>query len=215
MNTNIQFRPLSGRWPGEPLDDDVRQRSRFDSTFGATLDLLDGELFHANAKSAVVQTDHRQRDIRNDGMPRSSAPSPAFPGVILTWKSAGGGEYSLHGDLYDDWRDNLRAIAKTLEAQRSVTRWGCVRAAETYRGFKALPGPGVTSTVDTPEAAAAFVASHAPAHTAGAIMGDRSVYRRAYRLAAIELHPDRAGDDSGFRTLQTAKSTLDARHGGD
>ena len=40
---------------------------------------------------------------------------------------------------FTTWQDNLRAIAKTMEALRAVKRWGATQSDEQYTGFRALP----------------------------------------------------------------------------
>lgn len=46
-------------------------------------------------------------------------------------------------DVFTDWRDNVRAIAKGLEALRAVDRWGVAKRGQQYAGFALLTaGPG-------------------------------------------------------------------------
>lgn len=197
---DITFRPLPN-WPFPPTK--ARGASRFKSTYGKTLLLLDAELRHLRAKEVVIQAGFHERDIRLDGLPRSDARNPIHPGVILTFQSKHG-PISFPCDTYSSWEDNLRAIALSLENLRAVDRYGVTKRAEQYRGWQALPAPGDVmpysrdeaievvlrlsgfATIDTPEACEA-----------------------AYKKAALKVHPDRNnGKDTEFKKLQAAMQIL-------
>lgn len=50
-----------------------------------------------------------------------------------------------------DWQQNVRAIAKTLEALRAVDRYGASSSGEQYAGYRQIastssPGPGPLAT---------------------------------------------------------------------
>jgi hypothetical protein len=94
-------------------------------------------------------------------------------------------------DTFDDWQDNLRAIAKSLEALRMVDRYGVTRNNEQYRGFTAL-GAG-----DPRASALAFIAK-VTGWPESQILADPN---GAYRLAASALHPDKGGSHDAFVSL--------------
>jgi hypothetical protein len=65
------------------------------------------------------------------------------PGVEISFDSRAHGRQSFATDEYDDWQDNVRAIALSLEALRAVERWG-VSKGRQYAGFALLAaGPGL------------------------------------------------------------------------
>src|SRR6266511_2967713 len=115
----ITFRPIQQR-PGAPTR--RRQRSQFSAKWSQTMELLDRELFHVRARNVVMQLDCDEREIRRDGIPRADARTRG-PGVILSFDSPKG-SLSFPCDRYTDWQDNVRAIALSLEALRSVDRHG-------------------------------------------------------------------------------------------
>ncbi|SRR6266481_774472 len=133
---NARFRPLD-HWPGERTR--YSHPSQFRSTYPQTLDLLEAELAHISARagSVVIQVDDLTlADIRNDGWPRVGW-NPARgrrQGVVVLFESPKGA-MSFPCDHFDDWKDNLRAIAKSLEALRMVDRYGVTRGNEQYRGW--------------------------------------------------------------------------------
>lgn len=83
-----------------------------------------------------------ESDIRQDGAPRANARPPRHPGVEVSFDSRYG-RLTYATDVFLDWRDNVRAIAKGLEALRAVDRWGVAKRGQQYAGFALLTaGPG-------------------------------------------------------------------------
>lgn len=191
-------------WPGTPTPN-YRQRSApFRAPYARTLDLLEAELKHLNAKDVLIQAYFQREDIRNDGWPRSNARKPERPGVILTFDVRKGGNavaMSFPCDTFNGWEDNLRAIALSLEALRKVDRYGVTRNNEQYRGFAALPAadPNLKRTE-----AVAFIS-----RVTGIALGDvtRDI-EGAYRTAARKLHPDSGGRHEDFVVLQRYMEAL-------
>ena len=154
-----RFHPLDlAIWPGTQTPPGRRKSPQFRSTWGQTLDLLEAELRHLRAKDIVIQAAFESRDIRQDGWPRADARKPSFPGVIVSFQS-NVGPLRYATDVYHDgsywvsgspgvpgrtlpmpgWQANVRAIALSLEALRSVDRHGVTKRGEQYVGFGALP----------------------------------------------------------------------------
>ncbi len=199
-------------WPGERTR--FPTRSKFRAGHGDTLALLDRELRHLKAKDVVIQADCDKTQIRMDGMLYSGA-RLRTGGIILTFASKFG-PLSYPCDKYSDWHDNLRAIALSLEALRSVDRYGVTRRAEQYKGWARLAGPAEANGFATLEDAARFLCENLDGdlESASAIIGDREYFRYAYKTVAGNLHPDRnAGDDTKFIRLQAAKIMLEKHHG--
>jgi len=137
---NAQFRPLD-KWPGERTKE--RKNATFRATYPKTLDELEYELQRLSAHDTVIQVEGLTRDdIRNDGWPRSGNWKNGYggPGVIVSFESSKGA-ISMPCDKFGDWQDNLRAIAKSLEALRMVDRYGVTRGNEQYRGWSQIEAP--------------------------------------------------------------------------
>lgn len=219
-------RPLSG-WPGprtaEPKRSPFRRPGRLVNTatgttwggggpmpFSDTLSFLKRELYHLDARDINIEADFRERDIRQDGWPRSGA-RPTSPGVILAFSSKHGPlQYAC--DTYDSWEANLRAIASTLEALRAVDRWGATQRHEQYQGFKKLPastGPTMTAVV-----AAQHIAKWHPHIEARDVLNDPDLAKRMARVAKAASHPDRnQGARKEWDTVETALAVLSSHHG--
>jgi hypothetical protein len=209
MTVNVKIRPIS-TWPGQRSRG--MGRSRFRSKWSDTVDLLNRELVHLGAESAILELEVVDRDVRIDGWIRADA-RPRGPGVILSFESRHG-PLRYPCDTYDRWQDNVRAIALSMEALRAVDRYGVTRHGEQYRGFHALPSPATVSIVDL-NTCATFLATHcASGYSAQAILEDRETYRRAYKESAKALHPDRGGDGEAFKLLVRAQRAMDRHHDG-
>ncbi|MEM7813254.1 MAG: hypothetical protein AAF532_17395 [Planctomycetota bacterium] len=143
--SRLKFVPLE-EWPTERTRE--HKPCRFRSGYTDTLRLLDDELYKCDASSVVLQVDLPRSQIKNDGTPYAGA-RPNSPGVILSFQTPSGPR-SFPCDTYDDWQDNLRAIAKSMEALRAVDRYGVTKRGEQYRGFQALGHDGgVAAGADT------------------------------------------------------------------
>lgn len=166
----------------------------FKSTLRRTVELLSDELRHLNAKGVVLELDLRQRDIRADGFPRADA-RPVSPAVVLSFTSKHGPLRYATGE-FDQWPDNLRAIALSLNALRAVNRYGVSKRGEQYRGWKALPpSSDPADNIATADQARAFLAEHGG----------------SFEAAAKRLHPDTPGGDADlFRAAVVARDVLAA-----
>jgi hypothetical protein len=211
-----KFKPVV-TWPRKPTT--ARQRSQFSASYKSTLQLLEKELSHLDARNPVViQTYMTERDIRHDDLPRSDARTPSNPGVIVTCEvfiPSGKvnelkqplGSYkpiSFPCDQFTDWKDNLRAIALALEALRKVDRYGVTKSGEQYKGWLALPPKPEEMSVDE---AARYIAGHSGQSTSF-ILASKDNLEAAYKTAARRLHPDAGGKQDDFVRLQQAVEIL-------
>jgi hypothetical protein len=90
----------------------------------------------------VIGVGLTEYDIRLDGAPRANARPMSHPGVEVSFDSKYG-RLSYATDVFNDWRDNVRAVAKGLEALRAIDRWGVAKRGQQYAGFALLTaGPG-------------------------------------------------------------------------
>lgn len=188
-------------WPVKPTPHHARKKAPFGGSWANTLGTLEREIVHLRGRDILVQAFFRPQDIRNDGWPRSSAPNPSGPGVIVSFDSPNGG-LSFPCDTFYDWRHNLRAIALSLSALRAVERYGVTRQQEQYKGWRRLEA-APASSVKRAEAIA-FI-SKLTGLDAEAVEADPVV---AYRKAASVAHPDQGGSDDLFIELQRRMGAL-------
>lgn len=134
----VRYQPIQV-WPHAPTPPAEREVSKFSADYNQTLDELVSEILKLDGSDVILQGFWPKSNMRNDGWPLATAKSDC-PGVIVSFSSRFG-NLSYHADLYKQWRDNLRGIAKTLEALRAIRRYGTVAGDEQYRGFVALPSP--------------------------------------------------------------------------
>lgn len=190
--------PMSKRrsWPGKFLHEE-------------TLRLLTYELTKAGASGQVViEAFVTTQDVRQDGMLRSDS-RPSAPGIVLRFTGRNGA-VTMPCDRFSHWKDNLRAIAKTLEALRAIDRWGTTYSGEQYRGWTALPAARETMSTDD---AAAELSKHAPFVTADWIRTDLDAFKTAHKVARQKTHPDAGGTDEAFKRVEEAADIL-KRHFG-
>jgi hypothetical protein len=198
---DYQFRPIEA-WPGKPTPSYNQKRGPFRAGYRDTLDLLDRELRFLSAKQIVIQAYLQQRDIRNDGMIRADS-RPSKPGVILSFVSKHG-PLQYPCDRYSDWQDNLRGIAKSLEALRAVDRHGVTKRGEQYTGWTALPPPKRPTGLVASEQAMAFIEQ---------LIGRRVRWYEpdqstAIREAEKKTHPDHGGTAVMFDRVQQARRLI-------
>lgn len=191
-------------WPRKQTPAASRRRAPFSAGHNRTLQDLGREIVHLGARQIVIQTHHDESQLRRDGMPRSDARDPVFPGVILTFTTSKG-DFSYPCDTFDDWRANLRAIVLTLERLRAIDRYGVTALGQQYTGFKALPPAPMEITREH----AAKVLAEPSGFTVGEILaGDTAVIDRVWRAAALKLHPDHGGSHELFVEAQRAAHVL-------
>lgn len=177
-----RFRPIPV-WAHSTTPDHARRSHwTFKADWANTLDLLHRELRHLDARSIVIGCGLRERDIRNDGWPRSDAREPGHPGIELSFDTPHG-RLVYATDVCVWWQHNVRAIALGLEALRAVDRHGITRRGEQYAGFKQLTAGG-----PDPDRGAELIHQHGSA-----------------RAALLATHPDQGGDPADFADVQAAR----------
>jgi len=186
------------------------ERSRFRSSWAITLAELSYEIERLGGTSWVLQIDVSDYDLRKDGGMRANARPPSSHAIRINFTAKAKGPLSFAIDRYDDWRDNVRAVAKTLEALRAVDRYGVATAGEQYRGWTAISNrPAEMSR----EQAAEFIAHWAGvagfADVVAEIAQGGEDLRTAYYAAAKRAHPDVTGDDGDtMARLNAARDLL-------
>lgn len=189
MSIDIRFVALE-KWPGQATLWTARKRSQFSAKWSATIDLLESELGHLKARDVVIQADCDRDQIRIDGHFRAGAKMRG-PGVVLSFECPKG-SMSFPCDRFSDWQANVRAIALSLEALRSVDRYGVTQQAEQYRGWAKLPGP--EKVFATPLDAQKWLFDALKVDSISAAGGLDSLRR----LAISRFHPDRNDGDSSL-----------------
>lgn len=197
-NLGVQFGTFDG-----PVPPSAGQWSRFDSPWYATVDLLGRELRMLDAKAIVVEVDFSPGDFRLDVLPRSNARANS-PAVRVTFTSKWG-PLRYETSEYLDWRDNIRAIALSMEALRKVDRrYGVSKRGEQYRGWRQLTsGSTPEDSIVTREQALAVL--H---HAAGVEPGHEDSIESLVRRAVRRTHPDVGGSEEEFRKVTKAREVL-------
>jgi len=183
-----------------------RSRSKFEPHFVTDRD----DVLHWLAKrgSHVVITS--ELPLRNDGLPYYA--SVGDPGIAVWWVERGQ-ERVLACDRWSRADENMRAISKTLEALRGLTRWGAHEMVErAYAGFAALPGAGETATGSGPPEPPRklgwrelFGVQALFETLIGSSTDDLlAVVKARHRKLIAEAHPDAGGDVARAAELNAA-----------
>lgn len=207
-------------WTGKKNDNP--RPSQFRAIYSDTLKLLKFELEKAMCYGdAQIQMFINPGDMRLDGNMRASA-KPYQPGVKLVFRRLGERffdererkwKYKLKTvsypcDAFDNWQDNLRAIALSMEALRRVERYGVFKYGDI---MDRLALPSADREVSTREQAAEFIARFSD-YEAEKILIDSQIREKAYRQAATVLHPDSPkfnGNPENFIRLQESRKILE------
>lgn len=200
------FRPLAV-WP-YPQTGDRRSRWTFKAPWSNTLNLLDREVNQLDGGAVIIAAGFAERDLRQDGWPRSGAKVPPHPGVEISFDSRHG-RLVYATDVCEWWEHNVRSIALGLEALRAVDRYGVTRRGEQYAGWKELPSGIVAgSGIATEDDAWQILFKAAERNPDGAASYDLT---DIYRAAAKATHPDTGGDGERFAQVQAAYEFLKGR----
>ncbi|HEX8249009.1 MAG TPA: J domain-containing protein [Pyrinomonadaceae bacterium] len=218
MSFQIIIKPIS-KWIGSETKHPGN--SQFKQTYSNTKTILQGELSKLGALASTVQLEMfiRPEDLRSDGELRANA-KPYRQGVVLSFSKVkrryldeGSQQWknelqtlSYPCDTYNDWKDNLRAIALSLQKLRDVARYGVFK----YEDMVArLALPSAEGKVSTAESAAEFLAKYSD-YKAEEILYTAFIRGSAYKQAATKLHPDKNGGSTtdDFLKLQDAKRIL-------
>lgn len=220
-SVQFNFRALDdATWPP---DGRTRYKSCvFSAGYDQTLRELSSELQRIGVKEAVIEADFIDRRLRVDGQLRHDA-RMRTPRLRLSFTHPATGPLQYPCDTFENWQDNLRAICKTLEAQRAMDRYGATRRNQQYAGWKMLPGRimelgGITPEAPMPLAEAVQLIIKFAGLTDDTQQRERiartyGVYRDAYRAAVRRVHPDVGGNAEDFQQTIRAKVTLDRHHG--
>jgi hypothetical protein len=123
------------QWPQGWQRSRLQISSRFETNTTKALSLLNGEVSRLGGRSLVISTNV---PLKADGTMRADR-EPVDPGVAVYFQR-NEKPVVFACDKFDVVRDNLLAIAKTIEAMRGIERWGASEMMErAFSGFKGLP----------------------------------------------------------------------------
>jgi hypothetical protein len=139
------------------------------------------------ADDSIVSTNLK---LNLSGLPRGDQGEPGDPGAAVYFQKKNGPMRVIAIDAYTRVRDNIAAIAATLEAMRAIERHGGAQILErAFTGFAALTAPG-KNWWDVLEVK--------PDAT-------RQVIEANFRRLAHDRHPDRGGDHAKMAELNEAR----------
>lgn len=139
------------------------------------------------ADDSIVSTNLR---LNLSGLPRGDQGEPSDPGVAVYFQKEGAPMRVIAIDAYTRVRDNLAAIAATLEAMRAIQRHGGAQILErAFTGFAALSPPRQWWDVlqVRPDASVEAIEAN-------------------FRRLARDRHPDAGGSDAAMAELNGARA---------
>jgi hypothetical protein len=136
------FRPL----PAWPYPEQPKRPATFKVTYSRTLQDLEREIEALRGRELIIGVVVDENAIRIDGQMRADA-KVRHSGVEVSFEVPDGRRLVFHTDVHGgyttSWQDNLRAIARGLEALRAVARYGITSGVgEQYAGFAQLSAGG-------------------------------------------------------------------------
>jgi len=167
------------KWPNGWPRTRSPKRSRFEVTFARARDELVDEIQRMGGRYVVLSTNVA---VRRDGWPYANQAEPKDPGVAVYFQR-GDRQMVFACDRWDRVKDNMRAIAKTIEAMRGIERWGASEMMErAFAAFEALPAPKTWR------------------ETFGDVRTADDLHR-TYREKAKKAHPDAGGSEAAMAEL--------------
>lgn len=165
------------QWPPGWNRTQHRIESRFKAVTSKALTALTAEIGRLGGSSVVISTN---LPLKADGTFRQDR-DPIDPGAAVYFRR-NGKDVVFACDQFDEVRENLYAIAKTIEAMRAIERYGASELVDrAFSGFLGLPA--VASQGED----CWGVLGLAP-------MSSESVVRLVYRDLARKLHNAGAAD---------------------
>lgn len=162
-----------------------RRSAAFKVTFDKALQELGYEIERLGGRYPVMSTN---MELRVDGTPRRDRGEPRDPGVAVYFELKGK-QKVFACDTFHTVKDNIRAIGLTIEALRSIDRYGASDMLErALSAFTALPAPKSCWEV----------LGLAPGSSRRAI-------EDSWRLLAAKHHPDRGGSDARMAEINAAR----------
>lgn len=115
-----------------------RERSQFKVSQDQAQRQIMDEVRRLGGRNLVLSTNI---PVRKDGLPYASYGKIDDVGVAIYFVLKGEAR-SFACDRWDLIKDNMKAIANTIEALRGIERWGSSKMVDqAFAGFTALPAP--------------------------------------------------------------------------
>lgn len=174
-------------WPQGWQRAERRGSSRFKAVLSKALNILVYEIARLDGTGVVISTN---LPLKSDGTFRLDR-DPVDPGVAVYFRR-GDKDVVFACDQFDEVRENLYAIAKTIEAMRAIERYGASELMNrAFSGFLGLPATA-SEGEDCWQ-----VLGLAP-------MTSKDVVSLVYRDKAKKLH-NAGGDSAEFTRLNVAR----------
>lgn len=168
-------------------------RSRFDTPEERVKRNLERELDLLEAANVVVTTNV---ELRRDGKPYAGQ-LIEDRGVAVHFVRSGR-QQAIACDRWDSVRDNLQAVAKTIEALRGIDRWGTGEMVDAaFAGFTAIPASAGGGTPVRPKRSWWDVLEVSPS-------ASPEIVEAAYKAKRRATHPDSGGNEESFNEVQKA-----------
>jgi hypothetical protein len=136
MKEKFEAYPLS--WPAGVPRSQEPERSRFKTTFGAARSELLRAISLLGGLDVIISSNIQ---VMRNGMPYAVYAKLKDTGIAVYFIRRGK-PMCFACDRWDDPKDNLWAICKTIEALRGIERWGASDMLDrVFTGFAALPPP--------------------------------------------------------------------------
>lgn len=213
------------QWPDgwERTPNDQRERSQFSSrakwnhpqygetTYHLPVSLVEAtdavldELVRLGANNITITSN---LPTKPNGLPYADGRAED-PGIAVWW-TLDGLEQVIACDRWERPAENMRAIAKTIDAIRGMARWGSSAIiARAFAGFAALP-PSSAAAEHAPLADAGPEPSRAwmlyfHVTEAASRAGLKTMYRRTARAMHPDLHSATGPGDHAAATAATAE----------
>ena len=202
----MMFRAMPVEPPWKPLGKGCIK----DATHTRAFSLLRYELGRIGATDVVIEAGFRPDQIRNDGLPYSSA-KPIHSTVRITFRKSGVLPLSFTAGGHADWFVNLYLIAMTLERLRAIDRYACTQGDEQYRGFSSRPpgGGSAASEWSSIEDAMRYLCRVGSPDVLSVLPADLP---HVYHAAAKKAHPDAGGNTELMSKVNRARDFVE--HGG-
>jgi hypothetical protein len=200
---DARFRPYE--WVGVRTPPGKKRLNPFpNSPYSKTLDLLEYELEKIRASEILIEAAFTDAQIRLDGWPKAGQ-RPSYSGLKISFNLPDVGRVEYACDSCRYFEDNIRSIALTLQALRSVARYGAVSGMQQYTGFRALEaGNG-----DAKRGAATWIAKMLSqmAETQKTFRDvllepDGESRRKLINTAKKKAHPDTGGSTEMYQLLE-------------
>lgn len=157
----------------------------------ATMGLME-EIRILGARLPVISSNAQ---YRQDGMPYARQSNFDDSGVAVYFEYKGN-PMVFACDRFLGLHENVHSIAKTIEALRSIERWGASDMMErAFTGFTSLPAPIVAGVKRPWREVMEY----------GSIIAHETYIQSAYRMLARKYHPDHGGDPAKMSELNVAR----------